>query len=47
LNRWRRPFGAHGEHVTHPDQLEPAIVRCLQALDAGQAAVLVVRLATI
>lgn len=40
-------FGAHGEHVTHPDQLEPAIVRCLQALDAGQAAVLVVRLATI
>ncbi len=35
-------FGAHGEHVDTPDELEPAIRRCLQALDRGQAAVLVV-----
>lgn len=34
-------FGAHGERVTRPEDLEPAIRRCLAAVDAGQAAVLV------
>jgi acetolactate synthase I/II/III large subunit len=35
-----RAFGAHGEHVTEPDDLEAAIDRCLKALDDGRAAVL-------
>ena len=34
-------FGAHGEHVSCPEDLEPAILRCLAALDAGRAAMLV------
>ena len=38
-------FGAHGEHVTEPDQLSGAIARCLAALDAGRAAVLHVKVA--
>ncbi len=33
-------FGAHGECVTEPDELAPAIDRCLAALDDGRAAVL-------
>ena len=33
-------FGAHGEYVTEPEQLEAAIMRCLAAMDKGQAAVL-------
>ena len=37
-------FGAHGETVRDPAELEGAIARCLQALDAGQAAVLVARI---
>jgi acetolactate synthase-1/2/3 large subunit len=35
-----RAFGAHGECVTEPDALTPAIERCLAALDDGKAAVL-------
>jgi acetolactate synthase I/II/III large subunit len=35
-----RAFGAHGEHVTEPDELAAAIDRCLAALDDGKAAVL-------
>ena len=35
-----KAFGAHGECVTEPDDLAPAIDRCLAALDDGQAAVL-------
>ena len=35
-----RAFGAHGEHVTEPDDLACAIDRCLEALDDGTAAVL-------
>jgi acetolactate synthase-1/2/3 large subunit len=35
-----RAFGAHGEHVTGPDELAAAIDRCLAALDDGKAAVL-------
>lgn len=38
-------FGAHGEHVNRPQDLEAAVLRCLQALDHGQAAVLVVSVA--
>ena len=38
-------FGAHGEHVYRPQDLEAAVLRCLQALDRGQAAVLVVSVA--
>lgn len=38
-------FGAHGEYVTEPDQVEGAIQRALQAVDRGQAAVLHVRVA--
>jgi acetolactate synthase-1/2/3 large subunit len=33
-------FGAHGECVSHPDDVPAAIARCLKAVDAGQAAVL-------
>lgn len=40
-----RAFGAHGERVEEADQLEPAIARCLGAIDRGQAAVLTVRIA--
>ena len=35
-------FGAHAERVSEPKDLEPAIERCLSAVDAGQAAVMVV-----
>jgi len=35
-------FGAHAERVREPQELEPAIQRCLDAVDAGQAAVMVV-----
>jgi acetolactate synthase-1/2/3 large subunit len=35
-----RAFGAHGECVTEPDDLGPAIDRCLAALKDGKAAVL-------
>jgi acetolactate synthase-1/2/3 large subunit len=35
-----RAFGAHGEHVTEPNDLAEAIDRCLAALDDGNAAVL-------
>jgi acetolactate synthase-1/2/3 large subunit len=40
-------FGAHGEHVTEPDQLEAALARCLHAVDGGQAAVLHVKVASL
>ena len=36
-------FGAYGEAVSDPDKLEAAIQRCIAALDAGQSAVLNVR----
>ncbi len=35
--------GAHGELVSDPDEVEPAIARCLTAVRSGQAAVLHVR----
>ncbi len=38
-----RAFGAHGERVTEPDQVEGAIRRCLEAVENGQAAVLTAR----
>jgi acetolactate synthase I/II/III large subunit len=38
-------FGAHGEYVTEPDQVEGAVQRALQAVDSGRAAVLHVRVA--
>jgi acetolactate synthase-1/2/3 large subunit len=38
-----RAFGAHGERVSHPAELPAAIRRCFAAVDAGQAAVLTVR----
>ena len=37
-------FGAHGETVSDPAQVEAAIARCVAAVDAGRAAVLVVKL---
>lgn len=40
-----RAFGAHGERVAAPEELEPAIRRCLDAVEAGQAAILTVRIA--
>ncbi len=40
-----RAFGAHGETVVDADGLDAAIARCLAAADAGQAAVLVARIA--
>ncbi|WP_426959354.1 thiamine pyrophosphate-requiring protein [Muricoccus radiodurans] len=38
-------FGAHGERVTRAEELEPALRRCLETVDAGQAAVMTVRIA--
>jgi acetolactate synthase-1/2/3 large subunit len=38
-----RAFGAHGEAVNDPAELEEAIRRCFAAIDRGQAAVLSVR----
>jgi acetolactate synthase-1/2/3 large subunit len=38
-------LGAHGEYVTEPDQLQQALQRCVAAIDAGQAAVLHVKVA--
>ncbi|HEY0822412.1 MAG TPA: thiamine pyrophosphate-dependent enzyme, partial [Ramlibacter sp.] len=38
-------FGAHGEYVTEPGELEAALRRCLQAVDGGRAAVLHVKVA--
>lgn len=40
-----RAFGAHGERVSASEDLEPAIRRCLTAVDGGQAAVLTLRIA--
>ena len=40
-------FGAHGERVTRAADLPAAIARCLQALDAGRAALLVASVAKI
>ena len=40
-------FGAHGERVTRAEDLPAAIARCLQALDAGRAALLVASVAKI
>lgn len=40
-------FGAHGEHVTEPGELEAALRRCVQAVDGGQAAVLQVKVAAL
>ena len=37
-------FGAHGERVTQADELQPAMQRCLQAMERGQAALLVVQI---
>lgn len=37
-------FGAYGECVSDPAQVEAAIARCLKAVDAGQAAVLNVQI---
>ncbi len=37
-------FGAHGETVRDPAELNAALARCLKAVDSGQAAVLVVRI---
>jgi acetolactate synthase I/II/III large subunit len=39
-----KAFGAHGEHVSEPDELAASIDRCLAALDDGQAAVLHVQI---
>jgi acetolactate synthase-1/2/3 large subunit len=39
-----RAFGAHGEFVREPDELDAAIDRCLAAMDDGMAAVLHVRI---
>ena len=38
-----RAFGAHGERVTEPADLAAALARCLARVEAGQAAVLTVR----
>jgi acetolactate synthase-1/2/3 large subunit len=47
FDRVAESFGAHGEYVTEPGQLEAAIARCLAAVDAGQAAVMHVRIAAL
>ena len=40
-------FGAHGESVDEPDALAGAIQRCVAAVDAGQSAVLAVKVTPI
>jgi acetolactate synthase I/II/III large subunit len=40
-------FGAHGEHVRDPAELEAALRRCIQAVDEGRAAVLHVQVAAL
>jgi len=40
-------FGAHGEHVREPGELEAALARCIQAVDDGRAAVLHVQVAAL
>jgi len=42
-----KAFGAHGERVTRTDEVPAAIARCLQAVDDGRAALLVVSVAKI
>ena len=37
-------FGGHGEYLDDPAQVDAAIARCLQAIDAGRSAVLNVQL---
>lgn len=37
-------FGAHGEYVDDPAQIDAAIARCLRAVDAGQSAVMNVQI---
>ena len=37
-------IGAYGERVEDPEQLRPALARCLAALDEGRSAILVARL---
>lgn len=37
-------FGAHGEYVDDPSQVEAAIARCLAAIDAGRSAVMNVQI---
>lgn len=37
-------FGAHGEYVDEPAQLEAAIARCLEAVDGGRSAVMNVQI---
>ena len=37
-------FGAYGECVREPDDVEAAIARCLAAVDSGRAAVLNVQI---
>ena len=38
-----RAFGAHGERVTRPEEVEGAIRRCLDAVEGGRSAVLTAR----
>jgi acetolactate synthase-1/2/3 large subunit len=40
-------FGAHGEYVSEPQQLEAALRRCIEAVDGGRAAVLHVKVAAL
>ncbi|HEX2546373.1 MAG TPA: thiamine pyrophosphate-requiring protein [Ramlibacter sp.] len=40
-------FGAHGEHVSEPGELEAALQRCVQAVDGGRAAVLHVKVGSL
>lgn len=47
FDRVAQAFGAHGEYVADAAQLEGAIARCLAAVDAGQAAVMHVRIAAL
>ena len=39
-----RAFGAHAERVTEPEEVPAALARCLERVEAGQAAVLVARI---
>jgi thiamine pyrophosphate-dependent acetolactate synthase large subunit-like protein len=42
LDKFGEAFGGHGEHVTNPDDIRPAIERAKKAMAAGKAALVCV-----
>jgi acetolactate synthase-1/2/3 large subunit len=47
FDRVAQAFGGHGEYVEEPEALEGALRRCIEAVDAGRAAVLHARVTAV